>query len=358
MNSSCDICHYAKQQKLPFSDSMSRSKNCFDIVHVDIWGPFSIPSISGHRYFLTIVDDKSIHTWIYLMKYKSQASHLIKSFVALVETQHNKTLKCIRSDNGLEFKMTYFYNSKGIIHQTTCVETPQQNGVVERKHQHIMGVTRALMFQAILPNCFWNFVVSHSVYLINRQPSKFLSNLSPTQVLYNEIPHLSNLKVFGCLCFISTVTAHWKKLDSRARKCIFLGYKPGTKGYTVYDLKTREIFVSIHAYFYEHIFPYCKDVNNNQNTSSGVICPNPSLPEDDLPNTNPFIDHHNTDSLILTEPTNISLSAEPNTTTHTIDNNPQPSDNIDVTEPTNNIAVPLRKSTRISKPPFYLRDFF
>ena len=59
----------------------------------------------------------------------------------MVETQFNTKVKSIRSNNGPEFNLTSFFQSKGIFHQKSCVETPQQNGVVERKHQHIMNTT-------------------------------------------------------------------------------------------------------------------------------------------------------------------------------------------------------------------------
>lgn len=61
----CDSCHLAKQCKLPFTHSSSKSLKPFDLIHTDIWGPLSICCIQGHQYFLTIVDDYSIHTWLY-----------------------------------------------------------------------------------------------------------------------------------------------------------------------------------------------------------------------------------------------------------------------------------------------------
>jgi len=60
----------------------------------------------------------------------------------------------VRSDNGVEFAMKTFFASKGMVHQTNCIEIPQQNGIAARKHQHILNITRALLFQANLPHIF------------------------------------------------------------------------------------------------------------------------------------------------------------------------------------------------------------
>jgi transposase InsO family protein len=106
----------------------------------------------------------------------------------MVQTQFNITIKCIRSDNGNEFILRDFYNETGILHQTSCVGTPQQNGIVERKHQHILAVTRALLFQSNLPKSFWSHAVSHAIHIINRLPTPFLQNKSPFHILHNTLP--------------------------------------------------------------------------------------------------------------------------------------------------------------------------
>jgi hypothetical protein len=91
----CDVCFYAKQKRLPFTHSSHISKHNFDLIHMDIWGPVSIPSLIGYKYFLIVVDDKSRpHT-------------LVKSFVSMVQTQFNTTIKCMRSDNSNEYDDTY-----------------------------------------------------------------------------------------------------------------------------------------------------------------------------------------------------------------------------------------------------------
>jgi hypothetical protein len=92
------------------------------------------------------------------MYQKSQTRYFIQSFFKLVATQFNLKVKILRSDNGVEFNMEDFFASQGTLHQLSCVETPQQNSIVERKHQHLLNVARALRFQSHLPLFFGQIV--------------------------------------------------------------------------------------------------------------------------------------------------------------------------------------------------------
>jgi len=130
----CDIYLFAKQRKLPYSLSTSISSSKFELLHFDNWGPIAKVFIHGQRYFLTIVDDYSRYLWTILLKTKSEVPSHVKNFIQLIQTQHNITPKFIRSDNGPEYLLSDFFASKGIIHQKSCVDTPQQNARVERKH--------------------------------------------------------------------------------------------------------------------------------------------------------------------------------------------------------------------------------
>lgn len=86
---------------------------------------------------------------------KSNTFTMPKYFLAMVERQFEKKVKIIRSDNALEFgsslETSGFLSSQGIIHQTTCVYIPQQNGIVEKKHRHLLESCRALLYQSKLP---------------------------------------------------------------------------------------------------------------------------------------------------------------------------------------------------------------
>jgi transposase InsO family protein len=218
----CDACHKAKQKRLPFPVSISITHALFDLIHVDIWGPVTIPSFQGYRYFLTIVDDFTRFTWIYLMRLKSDVKRLLTSFITTIENQYSVTLKRIRSDNGKEFMLTDYYKDKGIIHETTCIETPQQNGIAERKHQHILNVGRALLFHSNLSKKFWELGIKHDVHIINMLPTPLLNQKSPFEKLTGLKPVLHDLRVFGCLAYCCTIVSGRKKFDSRSSKCILV----------------------------------------------------------------------------------------------------------------------------------------
>ena len=107
------------------------------------------------------------------MKYNSETCSHIIHFCNWVRNQFGHQVKIIRSDNGLEFAqqdLLNYYSAHGTERQTTCVHTPQENGVVERKHRHLLEVARAFRFQAGSPISFWEECVLTIAYLINRMP--------------------------------------------------------------------------------------------------------------------------------------------------------------------------------------------
>jgi hypothetical protein len=75
--------------------------------------------------------------------------------------------------------MKDFFSTQGIIHQLSCVETPQKNSMVKRKHQHLLIVARSLRFQSNLPLPFWTDCVLIATHIINRIPTPlFIQQIS------------------------------------------------------------------------------------------------------------------------------------------------------------------------------------
>ncbi|KAJ0620998.1 putative RNA-directed DNA polymerase [Helianthus annuus] len=235
---SCEICHRAKQVRTPFPLSEHKSKHVGDLIHLDVWGPYRVTSRDGFKYFLTVVDDYSRVVWCYLLKSKIEVFENIESFYELILTQFKKRVKVFRSDNGTEFvnhKMDMFCKSKGILHQTTCAYTPQQNGVVERKHRHLLNLARSLLFQSGVPLSFWSDCVLTAVYIINRLPSSVLLGKSPFELMFGFKPSFAHFRIFGCLCF-STILNDTDKMSFNAEKCVMIGYSNVKKGYKLWSL--------------------------------------------------------------------------------------------------------------------------
>ncbi|XP_076942861.1 uncharacterized protein LOC143612872 [Bidens hawaiensis] len=206
----CDICSKARQHKFPILISSTSTSKIFELIHIEVWGPYHIATYNGFRYILTIVDDYSRTTWTHLLSTKSNAFSIIQSFIEMVSNQFGTTVKCIRSDNAFELGtglvQRAYLLSKGIIHQTTCVAVSQQNGIVERKHKHLLETSRALMFQSKLPVQFWGDYILTATHLINRFLTEILNNKTPYEVLTRKLPSYAHMKSFGCLAYASTLS--------------------------------------------------------------------------------------------------------------------------------------------------------
>lgn len=103
-NTKCHICPLAKQTKLPFSVSNNHATHIFDLIHVDLWGPYAHETIAGCRFFLTIVDDHSRAVWTYLLPTKQHVTSQLLRFFSFVENHFKTTIKSFRSDRNKIFQ--------------------------------------------------------------------------------------------------------------------------------------------------------------------------------------------------------------------------------------------------------------
>ncbi|KAJ0518591.1 putative RNA-directed DNA polymerase [Helianthus annuus] len=180
----------------------------------------------------------------------------------MVNTQFERHIKRVRCDNGGEFTsndMTNFYNDRGILLETTCPHTPQQNGVAERKHRHILETARSLRFEANLPKRFWGECILTATHIINRLPSKVINGKTPFELVFDRKPDYDNMRVFGCLAYYRNTDTKGDKFEERGRPGVFLGYPPRTKGYKILDIQTGKIIISRDTKFFEENFPFKND---------------------------------------------------------------------------------------------------
>jgi len=161
----------------------------------------------GLFYLLMIVLE-----WLgfFLLKDKAVVNTILPYFCKLTSTQFNCSIQKFWTDNAKDYfnnHLHQFFQQEGIVHKSSCVHTPQQNGVAERKMRHLLNVARSLLHHHNMPKNLWGDAILTATYLINRVLSKILNHQNPFQLLSTHYPNLSlhsplPLKVFGFVSFV------------------------------------------------------------------------------------------------------------------------------------------------------------
>ncbi|BBH08684.1 ABC-2 type transporter family protein [Prunus dulcis] len=272
----CDTCILAKSHRVPYPLSTNKCTTPFMLIHSDVRGPSPITAPSGVQWFVTFIDDCTRMTWLYLLKNKNKVFSCFQSFHRQMKTQFNAQIQILRLDNGGEFVnydfQTYF-QQHGIIHETTCPQTPQQN---------------ALLIGAHVPRHHWDDASVTAVHLINRMPSGVLTPRN-----------------FGCVAFVHLHKNQRSKLDPCALCCVFLSYATHQKGYRCYHPPTQRTYVTLDVTFLEsELFfhdpssnstlqgeiriSYLQTIQNNKmKTPSNSTVPTDQSPENILEVTTP-----------------------------------------------------------------------
>jgi hypothetical protein len=124
----CDSCLLAKHYRTSFHSSFNKSFVPFSIIHNDVWGPSRVTNRSNTKWFVSFIDDCTRVSWVYLLKEKSEGISIFQSFHQMILTQFNTRVQVLQSDNGGEYfkkELSAYFHAYGIIHQTSCVDTPQ-----------------------------------------------------------------------------------------------------------------------------------------------------------------------------------------------------------------------------------------
>uniref|UniRef100_A0A2N9GD91 Uncharacterized protein n=1 Tax=Fagus sylvatica TaxID=28930 RepID=A0A2N9GD91_FAGSY len=250
----CKYCIMGKQCRVRFKTATHKTKGILDYVHSDIWGPVRTPSKGGAQYFMSFIDDYSRKAWVYFLKNKSEAFAKFKIWKAEVENQTGRKIKCLRTDNGTEYRdgdFLKFCEEHGIKRHFTVRKTPQQNGVAERLNRTITETARCLRLNAELPKIFWAEAVDVACYIINRSPRVALDGKVAEEVWTGQEVDYSFMRIFGCPAYVHISGEDRSKLDPKSKKCIFLGFKKGVKGYKLWDPVAQKVVISRDVVFDE-----------------------------------------------------------------------------------------------------------
>jgi hypothetical protein len=243
----CKYCIMGKKCRVRFKTATHKTKGILDYVHSDIWGPMRTPSKGGAQYFMSFIDDYSRKAWIYFLKNKSETFAKFKIWKAEVENQTGRKIKCLRTDNGTEYRdgdFLKFCEEHGIKRHFTVRKTPQQNGVAERLNRTITETARCLRLNVELPKIFWAEAMDMACYIINRSPRVALDEKVAEEVCTGQEVDYSFMRIFGCPGYVHISGEDRSKLDPKSKKCIFLGFKKGVKGYKLWDPVAQKVVIS------------------------------------------------------------------------------------------------------------------
>ena len=178
----CKICQLFKHTRNIYPSIPYKSSHPFSMIHHNVCEPTRVKNIIGSRWFVSFIDDHTRTTWIFLMKEKSEVRRIFQSFNSMITTQFHTKIHILKIDNAREYfnslLRTYFLD-QGIVHLSSCVDTPQKNGVEERKNIHLLEVARSLLFSNHVPKIFWGEAILTATYLINRMPIRVLKFHTP-----------------------------------------------------------------------------------------------------------------------------------------------------------------------------------
>ena len=212
----CKTCIRGKMCKLPFTQRR-RSSRILEIVHMDVCGPITPTSIGGEKYYVSFIDDYSNFVVIYVIGAKSDVFECFKNYYNMGKAKFGIGIHKIRCDNGGEFSSFDFrkfcYNN-GIVIDYCVPYAPQQNGKAERLNRTIMEKARCMLDDAGLPSEFWAEAVQTAAYLYNRSPG--MGDKTAAELWYGCIPDVSNLRVFGSMCYMHRPDELRRKLDAKA----------------------------------------------------------------------------------------------------------------------------------------------
>jgi hypothetical protein len=163
-----------------------------------------------------------------------------------------------------------------------------------------------MAFASQCPSFLWIKLINIANYLININPTRSNNGTTPDQVYYKTKPKVDHLRIFGSLYYLHIPKESRSKLDSKTRRCFFLGYDEQSKAFYVYDPIYRKLHISRNIVFDEQTIGYNFIQQNAPSQIEPILFPEPNTPDSNFSNP------------ILSEP------LEPNSPNPTPANPPSP----------------------------------
>ncbi|GJY82653.1 retrovirus-related pol polyprotein from transposon TNT 1-94 [Tanacetum coccineum] len=183
-----------------------------------------------------------------------ETPEVLKEFLTMIQRNLQAPVISVRTDRGTEFlnkTLNAFFKEEGIEHQTSTPRTPEQNGVVERRNRTLVEAARTMLSASKLPLFFWAEAIATACYTQNRSIIIPTHEKTAYHIINDRKPSIKHLHIFGCTCYLTRDGENLDKMKEKGDSCILVGYSTQSKGYRVYNKRTRLIVESIHLRFDE-----------------------------------------------------------------------------------------------------------
>ncbi|CAI5953687.1 unnamed protein product [Closterium sp. NIES-65] len=214
----CVPCVEGWQRAAPHSSQFPLTKAPLQTLHMDVWGLARVRGQGHERYFLLVVDDYPRYTTVFPLRSKGDDTETF-----------------------------------------TLPDSPQQNGIAERRIGMVMDVASTSMMHAAAPHFLWPFAVRYAAHQIILHPRVSMPETSPALLWTGKVGDASAFRVWGSRAFVRDLSAD--KLSPRAAPCVFLGFPPDAPGWQFYHPTSRRVLSSQDVTFdesvpYYRLFPY------------------------------------------------------------------------------------------------------
>jgi histone deacetylase 1/2 len=243
LNFQFQACLLGKSSRLSLEPTGHQTSTPLELIFSDVWAYAPMLSSNGFFYFVIFIDAHTKFIWFYPFIVKSDVFNVFHQFQVFVERQFFQKIKYVQTDQGGEYhKLNSLFKTIGIHHHLICLNTHEQNGIVEhhRRH-HIVETGLTLLGQCKSPLKFYTYAFETSIYLINHMPTPVLCNKSSFECLLHQPPNYDFLCTFRCLCFPFYRPYNAHKLDYHSTPCVFLGYSSSHLGYHCLDLSSKRL---------------------------------------------------------------------------------------------------------------------
>ncbi|CAI5953955.1 unnamed protein product [Closterium sp. NIES-64] len=268
---SCVPCVEGRLRAAPHSSQFPPTEAPLQTLHMDVWGPARVRGHGHERYFLLVVDDYSRFTTVFPLRSKGDVTEVLIDWIRAARLQLRRSsgsdfpVLRLHSDRGGEISsglLRAYCRAQGIRQTFTLPDSPQQNGIAERRIGMVMDVARTSMMHAAAPHFLWPFAVRYAAHQINLHPGVSRPGkvrTSPALLWTGKVGDASAFRVWGSRAFVRDLSTD--KLSPRASPCVFLGFPPDAPGWQFYHPSSRRVLSSQDVTFDESVpfyrlFPY------------------------------------------------------------------------------------------------------